>query len=116
VNAYPQTWLISEPIPWSPHFSQGRPICMGKEFWPARMGHVTLGHLVIHVAMMLNWDEKGRGPGYDGFNRPALDYHAEHYQGRSLDPDLCYPRLPDWLTGQAARRSSFDILEHHRPG
>mgnify|MGYP006976772897 CR=1 FL=1 len=111
--AEPLTWVISRPIPWSPHFKEGAPICIGTEFWVARKGHVTLGDLVIHIAMMLNWDEKGRGPGYVGWNKEALEYHAEHYQGRSLDPDFRYPTLPVWLFGAASSgpEPSFEVIE-----
>ncbi len=69
--AEPLTWIISDPVPWSPHFQKGSPICIGAEFWTARKGHVTLGDLVIHVARLLNWDEKGRGGGYVGWNPEA---------------------------------------------
>jgi hypothetical protein len=111
----PFTWLISEPIPWSPHFAQGKPICIGQEFWLARAGYVTLGHLVIHIAMMLNWDEKGRGSGYQGWNREAIKYHADHYSG-ALNPSIQYPVLPDWLSGQQRPAQTFQIIEHKRSG
>jgi hypothetical protein len=115
-KAEPLTWLISDPIPWSPHFLKGRPICLGREFWVDRKGYVTLGHLVIHVAMMLNWDEPGR-PGYVGWNGEAIKYHAEHYQGRPLHPGFPYPDLPDWVFGTARPKvSDFTIIEHRRPG
>jgi hypothetical protein len=112
----PATWVISRPIPWSPHFADGRPICIGAEFWLARKGHVTLGHLVEHVARMLNWDEKGRGSGYRGWNGAAIDYHKKHYRGRSLDPALVYPTLPSWIYGTEAEPASFEIITHQRAG
>jgi hypothetical protein len=111
----PATWLISQPIPWSPHFAEGRPICIGEEFWLARRGHVTLGDLVEHVARMLNWDEKGRGLGYRGWNGAAIDYHRKHYGGRALDPSLVYPALPAWIYGaKADPLPSFEIITHQR--
>jgi len=120
VSDYPLTepamWVISRPIPWSPHFADGRPICIGAEFWLAREGHVTLGHLVEHVARMLNWDEKGRGPGYRGWNGEAIDYHKKHYRGRALNPQLVYPALPAWLYGTEAEPASFEIITHQRAG
>ncbi|MFI0425064.1 hypothetical protein [Spongiactinospora sp. 9N601] len=110
--AEPVTWLISEPIPWSPHFQRSSPICIGSEFWLARKGHVTLGELIIHVAMMLNWDEKGRGPGYVGWNEEAIKYHADHYHGRALNPDLVYPALPGWLYGDTPDPGpDFEIVD-----
>lgn len=112
----PATWLISQPIPWSPHFAEGRPICIGHEFWIARKGHVTLGDLVEHVARMLNWDEKGRGAGYRGFNPEAIAYHAKHYRGRALDPDFAYPIPPVWIYGTKAEPlADFEIVMHQRP-
>ena len=110
----PATWVISRPIPWSPHFAEGRPICIGAEFWLARKGHVTLGHLVEHVARMLNWDEKGRGPGYRGWNGEAIDYHRKHYRGGSLNPKLVYPALPAWIYGAEDEPASFEIITYQR--
>ncbi|WP_066375831.1 hypothetical protein [Herbidospora mongoliensis] len=111
----PLTWVVSDPVPWSPHFQKGSPICIGAEFWTARKGHVTLGDLVIHIARLLNWDEKGRGGGYVGWNPEAIDHHAEHYRGRPLDPELQYPALPTWLLGAPAEPiSAFEIVEHRR--
>jgi len=113
----PATWLISSPIPWSPHFATGRPICIGWEFWVERKGHVTLGDLVEHVARMLNWDEKGRGSGYRGWNAEAIAYHAKHYKGRALNPQFSYPTPPAWIYGTKAESDgSFEIVMHQRPG
>jgi len=113
--AEPATWVISNPIPWSPHFAEGRPICIGSEFWLARKGHVTLGDLVEHVARMLNWDEKGRGSGYRGWNGEAIDYHKKHYRGRPLNPQLVYPTPPPWIYGATEAPASFEIIVHQRP-
>jgi len=111
----PATWLISERIPWSPHFAEGRPICIGSEFWVARRGHVTLGDLVEHVARMLNWDEKGRGPGYRGWNGDAIDYHRKHYGGKALNPSFVYPALPSWIFGaEPDAQPAFEIITHQR--
>jgi hypothetical protein len=112
----PGTWVISKPIPWSPHFREGSPICIGHEFWLGRKGHVTLGDLVEHIARMLNWDEKGRGPGYRGFNGDAIDYHKEHYHGRALDSQITYPTPPAWLFGMRGEpAAAFEIVHHQRP-
>nr|WP_062337224.1 hypothetical protein [Herbidospora sakaeratensis] len=113
--AEPLTWVISDPVPWSPHFQKGSPICIGAEFWTARKGHVTLGDLVVHVARLLNWDEKGRGGGYVGWNGEAIKYHAAHYRGRPLNPGLRYPALPAWLLGAPAEPApAFEIVERRR--
>src|SRR5262249_50245357 len=94
----PNTWILSPHVPWSPHFLKNSPICIGEEFWAARKGHVTLGHLAVHIARMLNWDEKGRGAGYRGWNGEAIRYHQRHFGGRPLDSNVVYPNLPSWLT------------------
>lgn len=106
----PATWIISKPVPWSPHFRENAPVCLGEEFWLASRGHVTLGHLAIHIARMLNWDEKSRGRGYVGWNGPAIEYHRRHYGSRPLDPDLAYPKLPDWLNPAPVDPPGFTIL------
>lgn len=98
----PRTWVITSPVPWSPHFLTGAPVCLGREAWRDRAGHVTLGHLAEHIARMLNWDEVGRGAGYGGYNRAAIEYHRDHYGGRPLDPHVRYPHLPTWLTPAAS--------------
>jgi hypothetical protein len=111
----PNSWIIST-VPWSPHFLQNAPICIGEEFWMTRNGYVTLGHLVIHIARMLNWDEKGRGAGYQGWNRPAIDYHRKHYGTRSLDPDVVYPHLPSSLTAtDKAPAPGFEVISQSAP-
>ncbi|MFC4588239.1 hypothetical protein [Sphaerisporangium corydalis] len=114
-RAEPATWVISHPVPWSPHFRAGSPVCIGEEFWQAREGHVTLGHLVVHIARMLNWDEKGRGGGYVGWNAKAIEYHQTHYGGRPLDSALVYPVLPSWLYGEPDDDQPFEIITHQRP-
>lgn len=93
----PSTWILSTHVPWSPHFRSNSPICLGGEFWTARGGYVTLGHLAVHVARLLNWDEKARGNGYQGWSPEAIAYHAEHYGDRPLDAGMEYPALPIWL-------------------
>lgn len=103
VNDYPgrppNTFVLSPHIPWSPHFKRGSPVCIGPEFWEGRRGHVVLGDLVIHLQRLLNWDEKGRGPGYQGWNRDAIRHHNSVLGGRPLDDSVVYARLPLWLNG-----------------
>jgi hypothetical protein len=107
----PGTWVISPDLPWSPHFRSGMPVCLGKEAWQEHCGHVTLGHLVLHLARLLNWDEKGRGSGYRGWNGDAIDYHRKYYRGRRLNWNLTYPTLPSWLAGGPERRPGrFEIV------
>lgn len=107
----PRTSVLSSHTPWSPHFMRGAPVCIGGEFWSPRRGHVTIGDLAIHLARLLNWDEKGRGPGYVGWNAEAVQHHREKYRGAPLDPTVVYPALPSWLLGTGDESSmGFDIL------
>lgn len=95
----PRTWILSEHVPWNPHFMRGSPVCIGPHFWAPKHGHVTVAELAIHIAHLLNWDEKGRGPGYQGWNGEAIAYHKAHYGNLPLDAGIEYPRLPLWFTG-----------------
>jgi hypothetical protein len=106
----PGTSILSSHVPWSPHFKQGLPVCIGGEFWGPKQGHVTLGHLALHLSRLLNWDEKGRGPGYAGWNGAAVAHHRDKYHGAPLNPDTVYPVLPAWLYGATARPMSFTFL------
>jgi hypothetical protein len=105
----PDTRVLSDPVPWSPHYLKGAPVCIGGEFWLPKRGHVTLGDLAIHLCRLLNWDEKGRGPGYRGWNGAAIDYHREHYGKAPLNPELVYPMLPAWVSGTEGPDASFEI-------
>ncbi len=53
---------------------------------------MLIGHLVIHIVQLLNWDEN-LNPGYSGYNGQAVKWWDEHI-GRPLDPNLVYPSLP----------------------
>jgi hypothetical protein len=97
VSGYPQqepnTFVLSRPVPYSPHFREGAPVCIG-EYWADMKGRVLLGHLVVHIARLLNWDEVGRGRGYVGWNGEAIAYHKKVYGNRPLNPEIAYPALP----------------------
>lgn len=111
----PGTAILSSHVPWSPHFLRGAPVCVGRELWDARRGKITLGELAINIAHMLNWDEPGRGPGYQGYNSAAVKYHQNHYGGRPIDPGLVYPVLPAWLAGEQAPAPAFQIVGNPGP-
>src|SRR5579871_2381816 len=50
----PSCTVISQPIPWSPHFLPDHgAICLG-ELWTQAQGAMTLGHLIVHIAKLLN--------------------------------------------------------------
>lgn len=108
----PGTWIISADVPWSPHFMKGAPVCIGPEIWSMRDGYITLGELAIHIAHMLNWDEIGRGRGYVGWNPAAVKHHRDFYGGKPINPDLDYPVLPAWLTGESQAPSpGFTVVD-----
>jgi len=95
--AAPVSWVISDHVPYSPHFRSGAPVCIG-EVWSQSRGRMLLGQLLVHVARLLNWDEVARGGGYRGWNGAAIDYHAAVFGDRPLDPSIRYPNLPLDLT------------------
>lgn len=106
----PATWILSSHVPWSPHFMRNAPVCIGEELWSPTGGHITLGELAINIAHLLNWDEKGRGSGYVGWNGAAIEHHKKSYGGRPIDPRLRYPVLPSWLMGRTEAGPSFQIM------
>src|SRR2546421_702271 len=69
----PPAWVTSTPIPYSPHFKAGTPICIG-DLWEVAEGHMLLGELLIHIARILNWDHT-TNRNYDGFNPEAVKYY-----------------------------------------
>ena len=96
----PNVTVVSR-MPYSPHFKENFPVCIGSEAWADRAGHVTLGHLIIHLAKLLNWDEQMRGGGYVGWNAAAIAFHKRIYNGSALNPNLAYPALPAFLSGSS---------------
>ncbi|MBB5955822.1 hypothetical protein FHS29_002403 [Saccharothrix tamanrassetensis] len=109
----PNTFILSTHTPWSPHFKPGAPVCIGAESWEARNGHVVLGDLVVHLQRLLNWDEKGRGSGYQGWNGAAIDHHRRVLGGRPLNASVVYAQLPGWLHGEVPGLE-FDVEVRNR--
>lgn len=99
----PTGWVVesaTSKMPWSPHFLSGTPICNGSIWRPD--GQVLLGHYLIHVACLLNWDEE-LAPDYGGWNPKAVAWWRNNLD-RPLDPTLVYPSLPQHeLYGQVNR-------------
>lgn len=90
----PVCWVISNEIPWTPHFSKGRPVCIG-EIWEEAKGRMLLGQMLIHVAKLLNFDEVPRSPNYNGYNGAAVRYWRNKLNMQPITPGLAYPVLPD---------------------
>lgn len=99
----PVVWHHSGKLPWNSHFAKGAPACTGINSWSAA-GTTLIGHLVIHLARLLNWDEPARGALYPGYNRQAAEYHQKRFGlDNPLDPNVVYPLLPaELLHGDAA--------------
>ena len=89
----PVSWVVEEgesQLPYSPHFARNRPICLGS-VWRSD-GQVLLGHCLIHLARLLNWDETIES-GHHGYNRDAVVWWWEHLR-HPLTPGQIYPVLP----------------------
>lgn len=110
----PAGWVIEgrgSVTPWSPHFAPGIPVCNGT-VWD-KPEEVTFGHYLIHLARLLNWDER-LSPGYRGYNGQAVDWWRTHLN-RPLTPELRYPALPvELLYGEvtASDRAGFRAVRH----
>ena len=87
----PLAHITSTPLPWSPHV---RPddglICQG-EAWMRARGSMLLAHAIVHVARLLNCDEKDRPSTYVGYNEAAITYWRNSMGCRPLTPGLQYP-------------------------
>jgi hypothetical protein len=88
----PATWIISSPVPYSPHFKNRAPVCIG-EIWERANGYMLLGQLLVHIAKLLNWDERMRS-NYTGWNPDAIEHHRLVHRGRPITEGLQYPMLP----------------------
>ena len=113
----PNCQVISTPIPWSPHFTKGAPVCLG-EFWPQQGGHATLGHLIIHIAKLLNFDEPPRDRSYGGWNRAAVVYWRNVLKHKPITPGLAYPGIPREIldsTNRTPSQPAFRALKPPKP-
>jgi hypothetical protein len=93
----PESFVIGHTIPWSPHFAPGIQVCFEH---PGRVwrsdGRTTLGHLVIHLAKLINFDETIANPYYQGYNGEAVRFWRSALHSRPITPGLIYPELPAW--------------------
>ncbi|HEV2915106.1 MAG TPA: hypothetical protein VGX92_17650 [Pyrinomonadaceae bacterium] len=90
----PACYVIDSELPWSPHFLQHRPICLG-ELWEQSEGAMLFGELLVHIAKLLNFDEVARGGGYVGWNGEAVEYWKSELKEQPITKNLRYPALPD---------------------
>jgi hypothetical protein len=87
----PSAWVISDRVPWTPHFAANVPICHGGHVWiPYR---TQLVDYVVHLGKLLNFDEPPPAPGYHGYNGHAITYWRDQMGLKPLDPDLRFPRI-----------------------
>jgi len=91
---YPGCWVTSSRIPWTPHFQEGRPICIDHDRWEDMGGNMLLGELIVHVAKLINFDEIPRSATYGGLNPAAFTYWREQLDFKPLTANLPYPALP----------------------
>jgi hypothetical protein len=90
----PGCYVISNRMPWTPHFRRGVAICTDHNMWEDAKGRKLLGDWVVHVAKLLNFDEIPRGENYGGLNPDAAHYWREKLNKQPLTPNLQYPPLP----------------------
>jgi hypothetical protein len=94
----PACCVISQPIPWSPHFLPGRgAICLGT-LWTQARGHMPFAHIIIHICKLLNFDEEDREPSYGGWNAPAVNYWRKVLHRQPITKGLVYPTLSAEVT------------------
>lgn len=93
----PACFVVSSPFPWTPHFRQGLPICTDSERWVEMKGKLLLGHWLVHVAKLLNFDEVPRSADYGGYTPEAASYWRTTLNQRPITPNFSYPVLPTWL-------------------
>ena len=94
----PESYIIGPVTPWSPHFLSGVPVCFevpGRVWTPD--GSKTLGHLLLHIARLINFDEEIVDPTYVGYNGQAIAYwRGAPLRGGPITKKLRYPILPEW--------------------
>jgi hypothetical protein len=98
----PESFVIGPTSPWSPHFHSGLSVCfeVPGRVWSAD-GRTTLGHLLQHLARLINFDERIDDQGYVGYNAAAMAYWRTSLSSGPITPQLTYPMLPSWYFGQA---------------
>ncbi len=87
----PSAWVISDVVPWTPHFAANVPICHGGHAWTPNK--TQLVDYVTHIGRLLNFDEPPPIPGYHGYNGQAVEYWRNNMRLRPLDPNLRLPTI-----------------------
>lgn len=117
---YPGCWVTKSPMPWTPHFKKGAPICIDGDYWEDMEGNMLLGELLVHVAKLINFDEIPRSENYGGYDPAAAAYWREELGQKPLTPNLPYPALPPGsqpaFSPATKRRSEmFQAAAHRHP-
>lgn len=107
---------VGEVTPWTPHFHEVYPICIGAG-WPKQTapdaGEALAVDLVRHIAKLLNFDEPLPAAGYSGYNGPAIDWWRKQNRCRPLNPGLLYPNIdpnePDGGSAAVVRRTATPV-------
>lgn len=114
-GAYPATppgaWVVSDVVPWTPHFDGGVPVCHGDHVWiPNR---TQLVDYVVHLGKLLNFDEPPPPAGYHGYNSAAIAYWRDTLRLQPLDPGV---RFPDIRPEDVVRPGAFAGAATGAPG
>lgn len=108
----PSCWVVSTPSPWSPFFKDGYPVCLGG-FWEAGEGGILLGHLIVKIAKLLNFDISNPHENYGGYCTEAVNYWRTHLNQQPITPNLPYPTLPDPLVSEGIFGRVRHLLDEH---
>lgn len=87
----PSAWVISEVVPWTPHFAANVPICHGDHAWAPN--RTQLVDYVVHIGKLLNFDEPPPVPGYHGYNAQAVEHWRTKMHLQPLNPGLHLPTI-----------------------
>jgi hypothetical protein len=91
----PLVQILGTPRPFSPHVHPlTGTVCLG-ELWKESAGSMLVGELVVHVARILNFDERDPGASLDGFDVDGIRYWREVLKGQPLNRGLRYPVVPE---------------------
>ncbi len=91
-GAFPRTTCISNPRPWHHRvYPSSGLFCTGESPDPA----LLLGHHIIHVAKLLNFDEPWDKDHDRGYNPTAYEEYKRRWGGRPINPRLAVPVLDE---------------------